>query len=493
MLMKISKQCLVSLSAGVAALSLLAPQAAFASIDDGIQMRVSNGKQASECHFPAVVKLSNCTGTLVHPKLVVYAAHCGKRQTVTLTHGSGGAKLAVERCNTNPRYGSASQEHLDWAYCILKEPAKDWPIIPVAAGCEMDMLAKSGGEVVQCGFGRSNDGGPSFGRKRFAVSKISRVSKAEITVGDHGGVVACPGDSGGPLLARLEDGSWRTIGITSTYNGRCGSGGMNTYANIAGALAWIEKDSGIDITPCFNSKQEWEPGPGCGGFFAAEMDKASGSWSNACKGTELSGLSTTCGSQGPDEEAPKVTLKATNGESQLEEGGSVTIEAEAKDNVKVSSVELFMDGDSQGKLDKAPFSWKVEDLEAGDVEFKAVALDEAKNEGKSEVIELKVKGNKEEEKSNEASEGEDEGTKKKSEDEDSKKSEDEDSKKKSEDEGSSDDDDDSSASKDAAKKAKDKAKEKTGCRVDNSSSGSAFALLALLGLMRQRRRSNKHS
>lgn len=482
------KQYLASMSTGLLALSLLSPQAALASIDDGIELQVSNGKQAAECVFPGVVLLGNCTGTLVHPKVVVYAAHCGKRQSVTLTHASGkGKRLAVERCNTNPRYGSASQEHLDWAYCILKEEATDWPIIPVAAGCEMDMLAKSGGEVVQCGFGRSNDGGPSFGRKRYAASKISRVSKGEITVGDSGGVVACPGDSGGPLLARLEDGSWRTIGITSTYNGRCGSGGMNTYANIASALSWIEKDSKIDITPCFDDNQEWKPGPGCGGFFAGDMDSASGSWSNACKGTEVSGLSTTCGSQGPDKEAPKVSIKASKDE-EIVEPAKLTIEAEAKDNVKVASVELFLNDKSQGKLDKAPYTWSIEDLEAGEHEIKAVAKDDADNEGESEVLEIEVK---KDEKSESPDPGED----------DPDQGEDEDTKKKDEDSGNDDDDadddddDDDGDDGDDDKKKKNKAsakddddKKKRGCSIDSQEGGLGTLLLGLSGLLWMRRR-----
>lgn len=369
--------------------SMLASQALATPVEE-TELFVSNGTQAAECAFPSVVLLRNCTGTLVHPRVVVYAAHCGRNQTVRLTHASGkGQSLEVEKCNVNPRYKGASQEHLDWAYCTLKAPAVDWPITPVAAGCELDLLAKSGATVVQAGFGQSNDGGPSFGRKRYASSKISTISEKEINVGDDGGVVACPGDSGGPLLARLEDGSWRTIGITSTYNGRCGKGGMNTYANIVSAISWIEKDSGIDITPCFDENQEWQPGADCGGFFAAEASDASGAWSDKCQGTKVSGASSTCGTPAKDEEDPTAKLVLEHDET-LVEPARIAIEVEAEDNVAVTSVELFVDGKSKGAVKTSPYKWELEDLKAGSYVLEAVASDAEDNSGSSEKVTVEV-------------------------------------------------------------------------------------------------------
>lgn len=369
--------------------SILASQS-LANPGDAPATFVSNGTQAAECVLPSVVLLRNCTGTLVHPRVVVYAAHCGRNQTVRLTHASGkGETLAVEKCNVNPRYKGASQEHLDWAYCTLKAPATDWPITPVAAGCELDLLAKSGATVLQAGFGRSNDGGPSFGRKRYASSKISTVSTKEITVGDDGGVVACPGDSGGPLLARLEDGSWRTIGITSTYNGRCGKGGMNTYANIVSAISWIEKDSGIDITPCFDDDQEWQPGADCGSFFAAEASESNGAWGDKCLGTKISGVSSTCGSAAKDEEKPTAEISLEHAEI-LVEPASIAVEVEAEDNVAVTSVELFVDGNSKGVVKTSPYKWEIEELKAGAHVFEAVALDAEDNSGKSKKVTVEV-------------------------------------------------------------------------------------------------------
>src|SRR5439155_22981093 len=65
------------------------------------------------------------------------------------------------------------------------------------------------------------------------------------------GGVACPGDSGGPLLVQMPDTSWRTIGIASTIvpdsvPNPCGSPDTwNDYSRVRRAMVeWIETASG---------------------------------------------------------------------------------------------------------------------------------------------------------------------------------------------------------------------------------------------------------
>ena len=59
--------------------------------DLGKNARIANGEICNECGFgPAVVVLRGggtmCTGTLVHPEVVLYAAHCGEFPDVEFTH-----------------------------------------------------------------------------------------------------------------------------------------------------------------------------------------------------------------------------------------------------------------------------------------------------------------------------------------------------------------------------------------------------------------------
>lgn len=59
------------------------------------------------------------------------------------------------------------------------------------------------------------------------------------------------------------------------------------------AVPWIEKESGIDITPCFDVDGTWNPTDDCGRF---PLDPgATGSWENACGGGPVGKMSSTCG------------------------------------------------------------------------------------------------------------------------------------------------------------------------------------------------------
>lgn len=260
-----------------------------------LELRVANGEPVEECGFPTVVSTGRCTATLVHPQIVLYASHCGKSRSISFMHKNGtGRKVTPSECKTYPGGGGNSAK--DFAYCKLEEPVTDFPIVPVAFGCELDMV-KEGLDIVHCGFGATESGG--YSGKNWGANKLRSLQEN----GDGTGVLetrpspvnSCSGDSGGPLLVQLKDGSWRTIGIAATISGKCGGSNVyNRYAYAPGAVEWVEKESGIDITPCFNLDGEWEPTKECGKFFAGGAE-GHGTWDNGCEGTPRSGFSSTCG------------------------------------------------------------------------------------------------------------------------------------------------------------------------------------------------------
>lgn len=278
--------------------------------------RVLNGETVPECGFAPVAYIGNCTATLVHPEIVLHAQHCGKPKSISLTHGGGGGiKLDVDYCKTFPGAWSTAK---DFAFCKLKTPVTEVPPIPVAFGCEVDKVVKDV-DIVHCGFGAnggSGSGNKGFGTKRWGANKLGGLKKSgEYTTLSTAPskIVSCAGDSGGPLLMRMEDKTWRVIGVASTINGGgcSGSSSYNSYSLTAPGVAWVEKESGVDITPCFDPDGTWNPTKDCGKFYMGDHE-GHGTWKDGCKGTPVSGFSSTCGdpfgedgSGGDSKDSPK--------------------------------------------------------------------------------------------------------------------------------------------------------------------------------------------
>lgn len=253
---------------------------------------VYGGTDVVSCGWPTTVSLGgSCTGTLVHERVVVYAAHCGSSYSSVRMgesiYGGPGRTVPTQSCRIKPGGGPGGGD--DIAYCVLAQAVDDVPIVPILMGCETEDYLQAGQTVTVVGFGEA-DTGP-YGVKREVTTVLNGITPAgEAHIGG-GGKDSCQGDSGGPVFVQTDDGGWRVFGITS-YGSGCGGGGY--YSMMHNGISWLEDETGFDLTPCHDVDGAWNPGPDCGG---APMSPASGSgtWANGCSGGAAAGYSATCG------------------------------------------------------------------------------------------------------------------------------------------------------------------------------------------------------